>query len=133
MAHQTGVGSVDRVNDRLADLIERMATGTRTERTETAFKAPPFEGKEQVKYLMPRFEEISMTDNWTDNAILLHVHKSLSEGTQDCGRATIVPAVFEALRTHCRTSHEKQGGNSMPSGKNIQVPCQNIIPMGGDW
>lgn len=55
MTHRVVAMSAGYVNNRLADLIERMATANISERTETIFQTPRFNEKGDIEYFMLRF------------------------------------------------------------------------------
>lgn len=45
------------MDNRLADVLERMLTVNRLTRTETTFKAPQFYGNNDIKYFIIHFQE----------------------------------------------------------------------------
>lgn len=55
MTHRIGARSVDHVNNGLANILERIAMGTRPEQVETILKAHRFNGNCHVEYMFLRF------------------------------------------------------------------------------
>lgn len=112
MAHASRARSANRVNDRLTDLLERLAMINGTNQPCSEYKTPIFDGKGDVDCLALRFMEVS-TAEWKEGATVLHLKESMKDEAQDGGEATSTPAVFEALRPRYATSQEKKDKGSI--------------------
>lgn len=66
-------------------VLERMVTLNYPERTEKVYKAPTFDGRDDVEHFVLRFTEVNSASNRKECAALLHLREALREDTQGCG------------------------------------------------
>lgn len=112
MTHQVRAGGANRINDQLADLLERLVTINCPKRTEKAYKAPTFDGKGYVEYFALRFEEVSKAKSWNCGAALLHFREALQDEAQDCGRPTRYQTCLSLRKHVLGYILERPGGGS---------------------
>ena len=62
--------------DQLAKLLERLAMVPRPEASRPQFKAPQYNGTNDVEYFIRRFRETEAS-RWMDGARLLHLKEAL--------------------------------------------------------
>lgn len=104
MTSRVRAQSVDRMENRLVDILENVITSNRPIRTEPQFKVPQYEGKSDAEYFILWFQEVAEASGWGPMAAVLHPREALKDGAQECGQAANVYGSFEALRPQYATS-----------------------------
>lgn len=79
---------------RLADLLHNMMR----DRPENRFRAPEFDGTQDVELFIRQFQDVAAANNWDAQATLLHLRKALVNRANDCGDGVDAAAIFAALR-----------------------------------
>ena len=87
-----GEDGVDRMVELLGQLLNQRPA------PREIFKAPDYDGSTDVEYFIQQFSEVSIANEWTDGAALLHLRARLKEDARDCGQGHNLDAVFTALR-----------------------------------
>lgn len=59
ITHRMRTRSGNRINNRLADVLEKVVAINREARLEPGFKAPQYEGKSNVEWFIVLFEEVA--------------------------------------------------------------------------
>ena len=84
--------------DQLSKMTEVIAQALRQPRQEGGFKAPKYDGTDDVEMFITQFQEVADANGWTDRSALLHLREVLKDGARACGRGDTVDAIFAALR-----------------------------------
>lgn len=87
--------------DRLAEVLNRLATQPAPQPAAPArekFKAPVYDGIGDVNYFIQQFISIADANEWVEAVALIHLRAALKAAAQDCGKATTVAGVLDALR-----------------------------------
>jgi len=82
---------------RLADMIAELM-GQRGP-AEGRYKAPKFDGTQDVEVFIRQFQDVRQANQWGDQAAVLHLRRALTGKAVDCGDSATTQDVFMALRT----------------------------------
>ena len=80
---------------RLAELLEGFA---RDRPPGPRFKAPEYDGTQDVELFIRPFQDVARANQWQDQAVLLHLRRSLTGKATDCGDGPTPEAILVALR-----------------------------------
>ena len=85
---------------RLATIIEQMMGNGKQQVTPSPreFKAPEFNGQDDVEYFLRQFAEVAQANRWDARSQTLHLRSALKEGARDCGKAEGFSGIAAALR-----------------------------------
>ena len=84
----------------MEDLVAALTAATRTnqERRES-HKAPSYNGIGDVELFISQFQEVAVSNRWTDQDALIHLKGKLQDQARDCGKGEDTDTLFQNLRT----------------------------------
>lgn len=85
-------------DDQVDRITEAIHQAMRQPRQEREFKAPKFDGSDDVELFVTQFQEVADANGWGALSSLLHLREALQEGAKACGRGDSVDSIFTALR-----------------------------------
>ena len=83
---------------RLAELLETVLRERPMQDPERRFKAPEFDGSQDVDLFIRQFQDVSRANQWDEQAVLLNLRKALKGKATDCGSGRDPGAILAALR-----------------------------------
>ena len=86
------------VMDKLANALDKLSRAQTNTTPRAIFKAPDFNGKEDVEAFILRFQEVAEANEWSNTAALLHIRTHLQDDARSCGNHSTLE-VFKALRS----------------------------------
>ena len=66
--------------DQLSKMAEVIAQAFRQPRQEDCFKAPKYDGTDDVEMFITQFREVPDANGWTDRSAILHLNEVLKDG-----------------------------------------------------
>jgi len=87
-AGEDGVG-------RLAELLEGLL---RDRPDRPRYKAPEFDGTQDVELFIRQFQDVARANEWNQEATLLHLRRALIGKAHDCGDSATTADILAALR-----------------------------------
>ena len=87
------------VMDKLANALDKLSRAQTNTTPRAIFKAPDFNGKEDVETFIQHFQEVAEANEWSNTAALLHIRTHLQDDARSCGNHPTLEEVFKALRS----------------------------------
>ena len=70
--------------DRLANALDKLYRAQTTTTPWATFKAPDFNGKEDVETFIQDFQEVAEANEWSNTAAFLHIRMHPQDDTRGC-------------------------------------------------
>ena len=87
------------IMDRLANALDKLSNAQTSNTRRDTFKAPDFNGKEDVETFILHFQEVADANQWSPTSALLHIRTHLQDDARGCGNYPTLEEVFRALRS----------------------------------
>ena len=85
--------------DKLANALDKLSRAQTNTTPRAIFKAPDFNGKEDVETFIQHFQEVAEANEWFTTAALLYIRTHLQDDARSCGNHSTLEEVFKALRS----------------------------------
>ena len=87
------------VMDKLANALSKLSRAQTNTTPRAIFKAPDFNGKEDVETFIQHFQEVAEANEWSITAALLQIRTHLQDDARSCGNHSTLEKVFKEIRS----------------------------------